>query len=49
MQEFFVGSIGLVFGLVWLTVVIFLISLAIRIVKAVEKIAEVLEKNSTRS
>ena len=38
------GPFGFVFGLIWIAVVVIIITLALRLVKAVEKIADLLEK-----
>jgi hypothetical protein len=44
MPEFIGGLFAFVFFVVWIGVVIFIITLALRLVKAVEKIADNLEK-----
>ena len=47
MPEFIGGLFAFVFFVVWIGVVIFFIRLALRLVKAVEKIADKMEKTYT--
>jgi hypothetical protein len=42
MPEIFAGLFGFLFFVIWIGLIVFMITLAIRLVKAVEKIADIL-------